>query len=178
MILAFSAFVASASLATASFQRALDSSAEWTMERTLPGAVRPLVSSGTVQCRKGEGIVWTTKSPFEASVEMTTNYMAFADEEGRRVKALAALPHYAELRDATDAFVAGKTDAFEGVFSLQETEDSDGGWRVLLTPEVSAMKRLFVSVEITGAELPTNAVLKTESGGVSVIRFRERERAR
>lgn len=177
-MLVFSALVASASLATASFQRALDSSAEWTMERTLPGAVRPLVSTGTVQCRKGEGIIWKTETPFESSVEMTTNYMAFSDEDGRRVKALAALPHYAELRDATDAYVAGKTDAFEGVFSLQETETPDGGWRVLLTPEFSAMKRLFVSIELMGAELPTNAVLKTEDGGVSVIRFRERKRAR
>lgn len=164
--------------ALSAMQKAMDSDAEWTMARQLPGSSRTLESHGTVSCRTGKGIVWTVKEPFESSVEMTTNAMIFTDEDGRREKSLGELPHYADIRKATDAFVAGNTNAFDGVFSVTERRTADGGWTVTLVPEVSAMKRLFTSIELSGAALPTNAVMKTGDGGQSVIRFKERPRVR
>ena len=162
-----------AASAVAALQAALDSSADWTMERRLDGSARALVSSGTVRCKAGEGIIWEVREPFASSVAMTTNAMIFADEDGRRVKPLGELPHYAEIRAATDAFAAGKADAFDGVFEIRETALPDGGWRLTLVPEVAAMRRLVTEVELTGADLPTNAVLRSP-GCVSTIRFRKR----
>lgn len=167
-----------ASSAVLSLQKALDSCADWTMERTLAGSGRTLVSAGDVRCKAGESIVWTVKSPFESSVAMTTNAMVFVDEDGRREKSLDDLPHYEDIRRATDAFAAGNTNAFDGVFEIRETELPSGGWRLELRPEVSAMRRLFTSIEVTGAALPTNAVLHNGDGGTSVIRFREKDRDR
>ena len=164
--------------ALSALQQAMDSRAEWTMSRRLPGSSRTLESRGTVDCRIGKGIVWTVKEPFESSVEMTTNAMIFTDEDGRRVKSLGELPHYADIRKATDAFVAGNTNAFDGVFTVEERRLPGGGWTVTLVPEVSAMRRLFTSVELSGATLPTNAVMKTGDGGQSVIRFKELSRVR
>ena len=164
--------------ALSAMQKAMDADAEWTMARQLPGSSRTLESRGTVSCRIGKGIVWTVKEPFESSVEMTTNAMIFVDEGGRREKPLAKLPHYADIRKATDAFVAGNTNAFDGVFSVTERTLPDDGWAVTLVPEVSAMKQLFTSVELSGAALLTNAVLKTRGGGQSVIRFKELPRVR
>ena len=166
------------STALSALQKAMDSSADWTMARQLPGSSRTLESRGTVDCRAKRGIVWTVTAPFASSVEMTTNSMIFADEDGRREKSLGELPHYEEIRKATDAFVSGNTNAFDGVFAVTERRTAGGGWTVTLVPEVSAMKRLFTSVEISGAELPTNAVMKTEGGGSSVIRFKECPRVR
>jgi len=163
-----------AASALSALQTALDSSATWTMERRLPGTTRALVSSGTVDCKAGRGIVWSVKEPFESSVEMTTNAMVFVDEDGRRVKSLDELPHYADIRRATDAFVAGDRAAFDGVFDVAEETLPDGGWRLVLTPGIAGMKRLFTSIELTGAHLPTNAVMRTADGGVSTIRFQER----
>ena len=157
---------------------ALDGDAEWTMERTLPGTDRTLVSSGTVHCAVGTGIVWKTVFPFESSVTMTTNAMIFADEEGVREKALSELPHYAEIRRRTDAFAAGEFSAFEGLFRVETEKFADGGWRLKLEPEVRQMERLMKSVELYGARLPTNAVMQTGDGGVSRIFFRERRRDR
>jgi len=164
-------------LATSSLsalQTALNSDATWAMERTLPGAARVLRSSGEVSCKIGRGIVWKVKEPFESSVEMTTNAMVFVDEDGRRVKSLGELPHYADIRRATDAFAAGDAKAFDGVFSMSEQELPDGGWKLVLKPDVSAMERLFASVEVSGARLPTNVVMRTADGGLSTIRFKER----
>ena len=176
MILATVLMVFTAALSA--LQKAMDSDAEWTMSRQLPGSSRALESRGTVSCRIGKGIVWTVKEPFESSVEMTTDAMIFTDEDGRREKSLGDLPHYADIRKATDAFVAGNTNAFDGVFAVTERSFADGGWTVTLVPEVSAMKRLFTSVEVSGAALPTNAVMKTGDGGLSVIRLKERSRVR
>lgn len=165
LLLAFSA--------TLSLQKAMNSSATWTMERRLAGSTRSLRSSGDVRCRMGEGIVWRVLAPFVSSVEMTTNAMVFVDEDGRREKTLDELPHYEDIRRATDAFVAGQNTAFDAVFEVTETSLAAGGWRLELVPKDSGMRRLAASVEITGAELPTNVVLRTSDGGESVIRFRE-----
>ncbi|MBR2838578.1 MAG: hypothetical protein IKE55_07340 [Kiritimatiellae bacterium] len=162
-----------AASAVASLQKALDSSAAWTMERRLPGSGRTLVSSGEVRCSAGKGITWQTLRPFVSSVAMTHDAMVFTDEDGRRVKPLSELPHYADIRRATDAFAAGRTNAFDGVFSVREEALPGGGWRLSLTPEVPAMRRLFATVEVTGAELPTNAVLTAADGGTTTIRFME-----
>ena len=164
--------------ALSALQKAMDSDAEWTMARQLPGSSRALESSGTVSCRTGKGIIWAVREPFESSVEMTANAMIFTDEDGRREKTLGKLPHYADIRKATDAFVAGNTNAFDGVFAVTEKPFADGGWTVTLVPEVSAMKRLFTSIEVSGAALPTNVVMKTGDGGRSVILFKERPRVR
>lgn len=152
---------------------ALDSSAEWTMERTIPGSDRVLRSSGRVDCRKGRGIVWKVLSPFESSVSMTTNSMVFADDEGTRVKPLSELPYYSDLRARTDAFAAGDKRAFKGLFDLESERSPDGGWKLVLKPEVSAMERLIREVEITGSAKLTNVVMRTGDGGKSVIAFRE-----
>lgn len=167
-----------AASAVASLQKALDSSAAWTMERRLPGSERVLVSSGEVRCSAGRGITWQTLLPFVSSVAMTHDAMVFTDEDGRRVKPLSELPHYADIRNATDAFAAGRTNAFDGVFAVREEPLPGGGWRLTLAPEVPAMRRLFASVEVTGAELPTNAVLTAADGGLTTIRFKEMQGVR
>lgn len=164
--------------AEAAIRLALASDAEWTMERRLPGSERVLRSSGSVSCRPGTGIVWRTSSPFESSVTMTAGSMVFADEEGVRTKELGELPHYAEIRRMTDAFVAGDPKAFDGVLSFSADEGPGDGWRAVLRPEDGAMGRLFTEVEFSGSRLPTNLVMRTGDGGESRIRFRESTRDR
>jgi len=163
---------------TEALRKSLNGRAAWTMERTFAKGGRTLVSSGTVVCVAQSGIVWRVTAPFESSVAMTTNAMVFADEEGTRVKPLSELPHYGEIRAKTDAFAAGDAKAFEGLFDLSSTDLPGGGWKLVLKPEISAMERLFTKIELSGAALPTNAVLKTADGGRCVIRFREMPNAR
>lgn len=157
---------------------ALDASATWTMERHLAGSERVLRTSGRVDCRQGESIVWKVEKPFESTVTMTTNSMVFADEDGTRVKQLDELPHYSDLRQATDAFAAGDRKAFDGVFDVDRKLFADGGWKLVLKPEVRQMKYLFTAIELTGAALPTNVVMRNADGGWSSIRFTETKRAR
>ena len=159
-------------------RRALNGRAAWTMERTLGAGGRRLRSSGTVECVMNSGIVWRVTAPFASSVAMTTEAMVFEDDEETRVKPLSELPYYAEIRKRTDAFAAGDAKAFGGLFALASETLPEGGWRLVMKPEVKAMERLFTEIVLTGNSLPTNAVLKTADGGSSVIRFRERNDVR
>ena len=88
-------------------QKALGSSATWTMERKFPESVRTLVSTGTVDCVVGTGIQWRVLHPFPSSVEMTVDSMVFEDEDGRRVKKLADMPYYSAIREKADDFARG-----------------------------------------------------------------------
>ena len=77
-------------------------------------------------------------------------------------------------------FVDGSQDCtkFDGVFTIEECTMPGDGWKIILTPTVSAMRRLIGRVELTGDALPTNAVLESADGGSSVIRFKELPRVR
>lgn len=163
---------------TAALRRSLSSSAAWKMERRLPDSERVLVSTGTVECVTGERIVWKTLHPFPSSVSMSTDSMVFADEDSTRVKPLSDLPHYAEIKRRTDAFVSGDKNAFTGLFELKARMSSEDGWTVVLSPCVRAMRRLFSSVTLTGRGSLDSAVLTTEDGGCSTISFKELPRGR
>lgn len=177
MLIAALALLLAASAPETAFRTALNSEAEWKMTRRLPNSYRNLVSSGEVRCRIGEGILWKTLKPFENSVEMTTNSMVFVDEEGTRVKPLSELPHYEEIRRRTDAFAAGDAKAFDGLFKLERVDYPDGGWKLVMKPQISEMERMFRSVEVFGSALPTNVVMRSGDGGVATIEFREKQRA-
>ena len=178
MMLAAAISLLLATAPEAALRSALDSSADWTMERRLGERGRTLRSSGVVYCTAGLGIVWKVLEPFDTTITMTTNSMIFVDEDGKRVKPLADLPHYAEIRERTDAFAAGDRKAFDGMFRLEESCFADGGWKLKLKPEVKAMERLLREIEVSGADKPTNVVMRTGDGGCSTIRFKERVRAR
>lgn len=164
--------------AVTALRLALGSDAEWIMERQLEGSDRMLISSGTVHCAIGTGIVWKTTFPFESSVTMSTNAMIFVDEDGTRVKPLADLPYYSDIREKTDAFAAGDERAFDGLFKLDREELPDGGWKLVFRPEFSKLERLMKSVEVSGLRLPTNVVMRTGDGSISRISFREKRRDR
>jgi hypothetical protein len=158
-------------------RRALASQATWTMSRRLAESRRPLVSTGIVSCVVGEGIEWRVLYPFASSVSLTTNAMVFADEDGKRVKPLADLPHYKEIQRRTDAFARGDRSAFDGFFDLAAQESPDGTWQLTLTPCVRAFRRLLRSVRLSGDTLPREAQLTNGDGSVSTIRFGELPRA-
>lgn len=154
-------------------RKALGSSASWTMMRRLKGSSRDLVSTGVVDCVAGEGISWRVLYPFPSSVEMTADSMVFVDEDSRREKPLREMPHYAEIRSRTDAFARGDLSAFDGLFGLSASSGPDGGWTLVMKPEVRAMRRMIESVVLSGGRELTNAVLRTGDGGVSTVSFRE-----
>ena len=162
----------------AALQKALGSSATWTMERKFPESVRTLVSTGTVDCVVGTGIQWRVLHPFPSSVEMTVDSMVFEDEDGRRVKKLADMPYYSAIREKADAFARGDTSAFDELFEMSSSALDCGGWVLTMKPKQSALRRLFTSVELSGDRAFTNAVLHAGDGGVSVIRFMERSRGK
>lgn len=156
--------------------RALDADAAWQMERTFPGSVRPLVSTGVVSCARFRGIVWDMRYPIQSTITMTTNAMVFADEEGMRIKDLADLPYYEEIRTRTDAFSRGDSGAFDGLFTWQVTTPSTNSWQLTLIPALAPLERLFTKIEVAGTDEITNVTWYTSGGGTIHLKFKELSR--
>ena len=152
-------------------RKALSSKASWRMEKTLTGASKTLVASGTVECKTpGGGIVWRTLKPFESAVKMLPDSMVFEDEDSVRTKSASSMPRYADIQKAVDAFVSGRTDAFDDVFDVEVSAVDGGKWKAVFTPKRKERSAMLGKVEVTGGEYPETAVL--ESGtGITKISF-------
>ena len=152
-------------------QSCLDSDASWTLEKRLPGFDEPLVSTGRVSCAKGLGVVWETLSPFPATTRITPLWRIIEEDGVCTTNSLVDLPHYGRIHDLVEALSQGDTAPLEKAFLvLAETTDS-GAWTMTLTPRDSRAKQLFSSIVLSGAASVERAVLKSEDGAETDIRF-------
>lgn len=146
--------------------------ATWTASRKNLDLGTTLTSSGAVVFRPNDSIVWTTLAPFPSTVTMAKTQMIFVDEDETRVKPLEDLPYYKEIRERTDAFIAGDDAAFDRIFTMTACEvKSSGEWRLELEPAVSAMKRLLTHVELSGHADLQKVVMTSGRGEKILIRF-------
>lgn len=152
---------------------ALDSSALWTMERRFTKDAAPIVASGRVDCKLGQEIVWTTLKPFDASVTMTTNQMIFTDIEGTRVKNLADMPHYTDIRLMADSLASGDETAFRKMFEVEGEVSTQTVWKIVLKPKVKEIRYLFNRMELSGEKELKEVVMDTAKGGSTVIKFKK-----
>ncbi len=146
--------------------------ATWTASRKNLATGATLTSSGEVLFRPNDSIVWTTLAPFPSMVTMEKTRMVFADEDETRVKPLEDLPHYKEIRERTDAFIAGDNAAFDSIFTVTACAvKPTGEWHLVLEPAVSAMKRLLTHVELSGRDDLQKVVMTSGRGEKIFITF-------
>lgn len=154
-------------------KRALDSDASWVMEKKLPGSSKTLVATGIVSCAANSGIVWQVRHPFCSSLRMTKTEMEIDDGETRTVRKLAEYPRYDCIRKSCDAFLAGDDKAFDGFFDVETSVEADGSWKLALKPSAIGLRRMLGTFEIFGSNVVTKVVMRSKTGGESVIRFTE-----
>lgn len=153
-------------------RRALDSSASWTMIKTIEGTPIKITSSGIVKCFKGQGIFWQMQKPFMSGISMKSNEMRFFGDDGERVVPSSELPHYEEITKAIDEFASGKKGRFEKLFKI-EMLNGASSWRVRLEPKRNDMRQLIKSLELTGGETLDVVVFCFSSGEKAVYTFKE-----
>ena len=151
-------------------QTCLDSDASWILEKRLPGFDEPLVSTGRVSCAKGLGVVWETLSPFPATTRITPLWRIVEEDGVCTTNSLVDLPHYSRIHDLVESLSNGDSAPLEKAF-LVLAETTDSAWILTLTPRDSRAKRLFASIVLSGAEAVERAVLKSEDGAETDIRF-------
>ena len=162
----------------AALRRALDSRATWTMERTFPDTSRKLVSSGTVHCVPGTGIVWTATAPFHSRIAMTPDGMSIQDDFTDEQKASHDMPRYDELFKTVDSFASGDNDKLVKAFEISATQCASNGWHVVVVPKARELRRLVPEITLDGGVTITNAVMRTHDGGISRIQFTEEAHVR
>lgn len=163
----------------AALQRALDADATWTMTKTLPALPQPLRSAGTVSCWKEKGMVWKTLEPWEEEIRLTKETMTFLADGDVKTTPFDEMPYYADICEATDAFLAGETDAFDDLFDWHWQEEETGSWTMTLEVNYRRMRRLFKTVTLRGGETLTSVSFvpgEAENGTVQ-LHFTETGRA-
>lgn len=168
--LAAETFVAREKIAPV-LQRCLDSDASWSMEKRSPGEIQPLVSTGTVSCAKGQGVAWQTLSPFPALTRITPLWRITEEEGICTTNSLAELPHYEQVHAFVEALSEGDSSALETHFLVLAETTDHGTWSLTLTPRNSRVKRFFSTIVLSGAESVEQAVMTSEDGSATVIRF-------
>lgn len=152
-------------------RHAMDSSASWKMSKRIADPGLTLESSGFVHCWHGHGIIWETREPFMQVIRMTTNEMAFVSENDTRTKPLSELPHYTQIRERVDRFLAGDDESFSSDFKWIWTPGTP--WRMEITPRRSEMGRFIKTLTLTGGAALENVVLQYASGDSATISFAE-----
>ncbi|MBO5643281.1 MAG: hypothetical protein J6S51_04680 [Kiritimatiellae bacterium] len=154
-------------------RRALDSSATWTMEKTIEGTPIRISSSGIVKCFKGQGIFWQMQKPFVSGISMKGKEMRFFGEDGERVVPSSEMPHYEEITKAIDEFASGKDVRFEKLFKIEASNLSTNQWRVRLEPKRRDMRQLIKFLELTGSATLNEVVFYFSSGEKAHYTFKE-----
>lgn len=163
----------------AAVQRALDADAQWTMMKTMPELEQPLLSSGVVSCRKEKGMIWKTQKPWEEEIRLYKHEMTFIVDGEAETKTYDEMPYYAEICKATDAFLAGDTDAFDDLFDWTWQEGKNGEWVMTLEVNYRQMRRLLKTITLTGNEvLSTITFISDDTAkGVTHLKFHETGRS-
>lgn len=156
-------------------RRALDSSAAWTMTKTVTGTPLRLSAKGTVTCVKGDGIIWKMEQPLESTVQMEAGRMKFTDAQGERTVEAGDMPHYRSIRQAVDGFFAGKPSQIEKLFEVTAEKNGEG-WRVVLSPRRRDIRHIVRSVTVWGGATVDKAEFVFSSGETAVYEFQETKR--
>ena len=157
--------------------RSLDADASWTMVKTIEDSPLKFRFEGVVSCFKGKGVIWSMEKPIKSKIAMLSEGIEFSgDGKGLRKVPSSEFPHYHEVRQAVDDFLAGGEVPFDRLFEV-DSSVADGKWRVEFAPRRFDMRRIIRSVTVTGSEVVEKARFRYASGESADIEFRESGRA-
>lgn len=152
-------------------RRAFTSSAAWTMTRTWTDSPIRMISSGTVSCSKGRGVLWRVEKPLSSSIDMRASEMIFSDMKGCRRVENSKLPHYEEITKAIDGFLDGGAMEIEKLFKVGCSK-AGAGWRIELIPRRRDLGYLLKSISLSGADTLNEAILTYASGERMALKFK------
>lgn len=161
----------------AALRRALDADASWVMTKRMRSPALTLTSSGEVSCFAGKGIVWMPTAPFMRQIRMTARGISFLSERGAETRPPGEIPHYGQIREAAERFLAGECGDFSRLFSWEWEKGAGGkGWRITILPKRPDMRRFIEKAVAEGGAALDRVTLSYAAGETVRIEFRETAR--
>ncbi|CAM3837205.1 outer membrane lipoprotein carrier protein LolA [Rahnella bruchi] len=146
--------------------------ADFSQQRTISGMAQPLNSSGNLLIAQQQGLWWQQEKPFSLTLLLTEKRMVqiMAGQEPQVVTA-ENNPQMFQFNSLLSALFHADRKVLEENFSLNFTDLGNGAWKLILTPKVSPLNRLFRSITLNGETFLNNIDIDDMQGDATHIRF-------
>lgn len=146
--------------------------ADFSQQRTISGMAQPLNSSGNLLIAQQQGLWWQQEKPFSLTLLLTEKRMVqiMAGQEPQVVTA-ENNPQMFQFNSLLSALFHADRKVLEENFSLNFADLGNGAWKLILTPKVSPLNRLFRSITLNGETFLNNIDIDDMQGDATHIRF-------
>jgi hypothetical protein len=146
--------------------------ADFSQQRTISGMAQPLNSSGNLLIAQQQGLWWQQEKPFSLTLLLTEKRMVqiMAGQEPQVVTA-DNNPQMFQFNSLLSALFHADRKVLEENFALDFTDQGKGAWKLVLTPKVSPLNRLFRSITLNGETFLNNIDINDMQGDATHIRF-------
>ena len=146
--------------------------ADFAQQRTISGMAQPLNSSGNLLIAQQQGLWWQQEKPFSLTLLLTEKRMIqiMAGQEPQVVTA-DNNPQMFQFNSLLSALFHADRKVLEENFALDFKDLGKGAWKLVLTPKVSPLNRLFRSITLNGETFLNNIDINDMQGDATHIRF-------
>ena len=146
--------------------------ADFAQQRTISGMAQPLNSSGNLLIAQQQGLWWQQEKPFSLTLLLTEKRMVqiMAGQEPQVVTA-DNNPQMFQFNYLLSALFHADRKVLEENFALDFKDLGKGAWKLVLTPKVSPLNRLFRSITLNGETFLNNIDINDMQGDATHIRF-------
>nr|WP_238484799.1 outer membrane lipoprotein carrier protein LolA [Rahnella bonaserana] len=146
--------------------------ADFAQQRTISGMAQPLNSSGNLLIAQQQGLWWQQEKPFSLTLLLTEKRMVqvMAGQEPQVVTA-DNNPQMFQFNSLLSALFHADRKVLEENFSLDFSDLGKGAWKLILTPKVSPLNRLFRRITLNGETFLNNIDIDDMQGDATHIRF-------
>lgn len=144
----------------------------FTQHKRVQGFRNPLVSTGVFVTARGQGVLWTTQTPFASEMVVTAERLRIRapnggvqELDGKREPALKA------INRLLLGLLGGDVEALQAQFQTTAVSLQGDRWSIALTPRDPGLARFVAEVSVRGDRHLEEVRLVEASGDETLIRF-------
>jgi hypothetical protein len=139
--------------------------------KTLVGLRRPVRSSGRFCVVLDKGVLWTTLTPFPATLRLTKDEIVeyHGDQVTKRLSAREE-PTVGVINELLGSLLQGDLTRLTGSFAIRGAVDQDE-WKAMLVPKDGGMKQVIGGIDLSGSAFVRQITIREASGDVTDIVF-------
>ncbi|TCV95432.1 LolA family protein [Biostraticola tofi] len=145
--------------------------AQFTQQRHISG-VAPLRSSGELLIAREQGLWWRQRQPFGLTLILDDRRMVqVTEEQPPQIITAESNPQMFQFNHLLRALFQADRAVLEQNFSLEFTDKGQERWRLILTPRVAPLDKLFTRIQLEGQTYLDQIQLQDKQGDATDITF-------
>lgn len=150
--------------------------AEFRQIKTLPALTKPLLSEGQLVVARGEGVLLFIRKPVPAQLVITPDVLLQKTAHTQTRLRLDQSP-YGAVAGLIGQLMSGDLEKLQTAFAVAAIERNDHSWTLHLQPRDSRLKKLFVTLRISGDDFLREMDIRETGGATTLMRVSEHRTA-